>query len=264
MDDVLNMLERIRETKPLVYHITNHVTSYYCAAATRAFGALPVMSDAIEEAEEMAAISSSLVLNIGTLTPGLIDAMITSGRAANKKGIPITFDVVGAGATTFRTREALRILSCIKPSVIKGNCGELAAIAGIRSEVRGVESVSASAPPYEICKVLSAKYGCAAVITGKRDICASETATYAVENGHPLMGKVVGTGCMAASAIGTFCAVEKDSAKAAANALACYGVAGELAADKAGGPGSFLAMLIDEIHNLEGPKIKRRIRVHKT
>jgi hydroxyethylthiazole kinase len=60
-------LQKIRETKPLIHHITNWVTIYECANMTRAFGALPVMAHSPEECADMTAISSALVLNIGTL-----------------------------------------------------------------------------------------------------------------------------------------------------------------------------------------------------
>jgi len=264
MNEVYSLLRQVRKTKPLVYHITNQVTIYDCAAATRAFGALPVMAHAKEEAEDMAKISSSLVLNIGTLSAELIEAMIIAGKEANRKGIPVTLDAVGAGATPFRTKETLRILSSVKVDVLKGNPGELAAIAGISAVVKGVESISAGAPPVEICRRLVEKYGCTAIITGKQDVCVSKIAAYFIDNGHPLMGEVVGTGCMATSAIGAFCAVEKDFSKAAACALACYGIAGELAAKKAGGPGSFKPLFMDEISSLDEAKIVAGIKVRKT
>src|SRR3989338_2507989 len=115
------IFEKVRIGKPLVHHITNWVTIYDCANMTRAFGALPVMAHAREEAAEMAAIASALVLNIGTLTPELVDSMIIAGRSANKKGIPVVLDAVGVGATKLRDNEALRLLKEIKINIIKGN-----------------------------------------------------------------------------------------------------------------------------------------------
>ena len=261
--DACEMLKKVRETKPLVHHITNWVTIYQCAAVVRAFGALPVMAHAKEEVEEMVGLSSSLVLNIGTLTPELVEAMIDAGEAANKKGVPVILDAVGAGATSLRTNEAKRLLSSIDVAVLKGNAGEMAALAGVKAEVRGVESVSAGASAKEICPLLAGKHGCVAVITGKQDVVASQEAVYFVENGHALMGNVVGTGCMAASAIGVFCAVEKDYANAAASALSCFGIAGELAAKNAGGPGTFLPLFFDEISALDEKTIAKMARVRK-
>src|SRR3989344_5713284 len=101
--------EKVRSNKPLVHHITNWVTIYDCANMTRAFGALPVMAHAKEESGDMAAIASSLVLNIGTLTPELIDSMIIAGKSANKKGIPVVLVASGFGATNLRHNKDCRI-----------------------------------------------------------------------------------------------------------------------------------------------------------
>lgn len=263
MKGIYPLLQKVRENKPLVHHVTNWVTIYDCAAVTRAFGALPVMAHAKEEAAGMASIASSLVLNIGTLTPDIIDAMVLAGKAANEKGIPVILDAVGAGATHYRTNEVKRLLSEIKISVIKGNAGELATIAGIKSEVRGVESISAAASAEEIARAVAEQQNCAAVITGKQDVVAGASGVYLVDNGHALMGQVVGTGCMAASAIGAFCAVEEDCALAAAAALSCYGIAGELAAARAGGPGTWKPLFFDEITALNEEKVTRLERVRR-
>ena len=70
------MFELIHKMKPLVHHITNWVTIYDCANITRAFGGLPVMAHAREESGDMAGLASALVLNIGTLTPELVDSRL--------------------------------------------------------------------------------------------------------------------------------------------------------------------------------------------
>ena len=145
MIEVKETFEKVRNTKPLVHHITNWVTIYDCANMTRAFGALPVMAHAKEESGDMAAIASSLVLNIGTLTPELIDSMIIAGKSANKKGIPVVLDAVGVGATKLRDNEALRLLKEIRIDIIKGNSSEIAKLAGMNVTTRGVESTKVDA-----------------------------------------------------------------------------------------------------------------------
>ena len=127
-----NPLQKIRETKPLIHHITNWVTIYDCANMTRAWGALPVMAHAPEECADMTAISSALVLNIGTLTSEIIDAMILSASAANEKNIPVILDVVGVGATKFRDDMAVKILDFVHIDIIKGNYSEIAKLASGR------------------------------------------------------------------------------------------------------------------------------------
>lgn len=251
----------VRKEKPLVHHITNWVTIYDCANITRAFGALPVMAHAKEESGDMAAIASALVLNIGTLTPELIDSMLVAGKSANKKGIPIILDAVGVGATKLRDEKALEILNNVRVSVIKGNSSEIAKLSGKNVVTKGVEATKVEGDLIQVAKNLAEKRKAVVVITGKEDIITDGKKIYLVKNGHELMGKVVGTGCMAASVIGAFCAVEKDYVLASASALSCFGIAGELAASVSNGPGTFKEQFYDAVYNLTSEKLEEMANV---
>src|SRR5438034_7531791 len=134
------MLGELRERKPLVHQITNYVVMNETANVTLALGALPVMAHAREEVEEMVALAGALVLNIGTLSPPWVDAMLAAGKAANAGGVPVVLDPVGAGATRYRTDTAKQILSEVDVTVLRGNQGEVATLVGVAAEVRGVES----------------------------------------------------------------------------------------------------------------------------
>jgi hydroxyethylthiazole kinase len=101
------------------------------------------------------------------------------------------------------------------------------------------------------------------VITGKEDIISNGTDTYICKNGHYMLGKIVGTGCMTASLIGVFSAVEKNYTYASAAALSCFGIAGELAAKKAKGPGSYKINFFDEIFNLNSKLIDKLEKIEK-
>jgi hydroxyethylthiazole kinase len=250
------IFEKVRKEKPLVHHITNWVTIYDCANMTRAFGALPVMAHAKEESGDMAAIASALVLNIGTLTPELIESMVVAAKSANRKGIPVVLDAVGVGATRFRDESAAKLLEDVRVDIIKGNSSEVARLAGLNVSTRGVESTKVDTDLKEVAKKLAKERKAVVVITGKEDIVSDGRTTYIVRNGHEMMSKVVGTGCMAASVIGAFAAVEKDYAKAAAAALSVYGIAGELAGEECDGPGSFKGLLYDVVYNLESENVK--------
>ncbi len=259
-------LMKIKEQRPLVHHITNWVTIYDCANIVRAIGALPVMAHAIEEVEQMTSISSALVLNIGTLTVDLAESMILAGKKANEKNIPVILDAVGAGATDLRTNKAAEILEKVKISVLKGNSSEIGTIgtiAGAEAETKGVEAISVKGNLVEISKKLASKRNLTVVITGKEDIISNGKDTYICKNGHDMMGSFVGSGCMAASVIGTFAAVEKDYALASTNALSFIGIAGELAAKTAKGPASYKTIFFDEIFNLDKNKIEEMIKIEK-
>jgi hydroxyethylthiazole kinase len=244
---------RARERHPLIHHITNYVTVNDCANITICAGGAPVMADAREEAGEMAGFAGALVLNIGTLNPGIIESMILAGRVANGREIPIILDPVGAGATRLRTESTRRLLDELKISIIKGNAGEIGVLAGAEAKVRGVDSVGISGDPVAIARTFARETGITVVMSGATDIISDGKQVLLVENGHPLMGGISGTGCMASSVTGVIAAVEKDRVMAAATALAALGLAGERAAAASRGPGSFKPALFDAMAAL-GPQ----------
>ena len=208
--ETAEILKKVKEQKPLVHHITNWVTIYDCANIVRAIGALPVMAHAKEEAADMSKIASALVLNIGTLTTELIESMKIAGKAANEKKIPIVLDAVGVGATKLRDDKALELLNELNINIIKGNASEIAKLAGEEVQTKGVEATKVEADLIELAKKLANDRKATVVITGKEDIVTNGTDIYLCQNGHNMMGSIVGTGCMVASVIGAFAAVEED------------------------------------------------------
>jgi hydroxyethylthiazole kinase len=255
-------LRRLRETKPLVHQITNYVVMNETANATLALGALPVMAHAREEVEEMAAIAGALVLNIGTLSPHWVDAMLLAGRVANERGTPVVLDPVGAGATSYRTETAKRILDEIDVTVLRGNAGEVATLVGVDAEVRGVESIATGGDPADLARQAAQQLGLVASVTGAVDHVSDGETVISIANGHPLMATITGTGCMSSALTGCFLAVNRDDPlAAAAEALVAFGVAGEDAAVGARGPGSFHVALYDELAALDPATLDARARL---
>ncbi len=259
--DIYNMIEKIRSKRPLVHHLTNWVTIYDCANIVKVLGASPVMAHAAEESGDMAGLASSLVLNIGTLTPGFVESMKIAAASANKKGIPVILDVCGAGATRLRDEKSFELLDEVRIDVIKGNASEIARIAGEDVRTKGVDSAEVEKDLIELAKGLAVERGATVVITGKEDIAADKNRHFIVKNGHEMMTHVVGTGCMATSVIGTFCAVEKDLTIASAAALAYYGIAAELASGNARGPATFKEKLFDNIYRLDRETVERMQKI---
>jgi hydroxyethylthiazole kinase len=262
--DIYSHLERVRSEKPLVHHITNWVTIYDCAQIVKAFGASPVMAHAVEEAGEMTSIASALVLNIGTLTGDVIESMISAGKAANEKGIPVVLDVCGAGATSFRDRMCEKLLSSFNVTIIKGNASEICRIAGKDVRTKGVDSGNASESIKELSEMaITAAVGKNAVIvvTGATDIVTDGTRSYLISNGTSMMTHVVGMGCMAASVIGTFAAVDNDYVSSAVSGLVCYEVAAEIAERGVKGPMDFKHRLMDGISLLGRKDIGKRAKI---
>src|SRR6185503_5946021 len=255
-------LAAIRERKPLVHQITNYVVMNETANATLALGALPVMAHAREEVEEMAALAGALVLNIGTLSPPWVDAMLAAGRAANAAGVPVVLDPVGAGATSYRTETARQLLHELDIAVVRGNAAEIATLAGREAEIRGVESIGASDTAAELAREAARDLGVVAAVTGAADHVSDGETNLGVANGDPLLARITGSGCIATAITGSFLAVRPDAPLvAAAEALVALGVAGEDAARDAKGPGSFHAALYDALDGLDPQTLDGRARL---
>lgn len=259
--NIADLLISVRQKRPLVHHITNYVTVNDCANITLCAGASPVMAQAPEEVEEIVALSGALVLNIGTLSPDLVESMLIAGKAANSHDIPIILDPVGAGATALRTKSARYLLDTLSISVLKGNAGEIGVIAGTGGEVRGVDSAGLTGDPVLVAQACADMTGVIVAMSGPTDIVTDGTKVALVKNGHELMGKVSGTGCMAASLIGAFTAVSHEYMDAAAAALATFGRAGELAGSKATAPYSFRTALFDSLYALTPEDIARNAHI---
>jgi hydroxyethylthiazole kinase len=255
-------LGTLRDRKPLVHQITNYVVMNETANATLALGALPVMAHAREEVEEMVALAGALVLNIGTLSPHWVDAMLAAGKAANAVGVPVVLDPVGAGATKYRTDTARRILEQVDVAVLRGNQGEVATLVGVQAEVRGVESIGVGGEPAELARVAARNLGLVASVTGPVDHVSDGEGVLAVSNGHELLAAVTGTGCMSSAITGCFLAAKRgEPLEAAAEALVAFGVAGEDAARDAKGPGSFHVGLYDALAALDPETLDSRAKV---
>lgn len=256
------VITKLREKVPLIHNITNVVVTNFTANGLLALGASPVMAYAKEEVADMATVADALVLNIGTLTAENVESMIIAGKAANKVNTPVILDPVGAGATSYRTESVLRIMKEVKVTLLRGNAAEVANVAGIKAEMRGVDSVSVHNNrriAVEASKLLQIPV----VITGEQDVVSFNGKLILVHNGHVMMTKVTGTGCLLSSVLGAFIAVEEDILLASTAGLVTYGIAAELAFEKTKdeGPGSFQIELLNQLSKVKEEDIKRGMKV---
>lgn len=259
--EVWNDVQAIRKTSPLVHNITNYVVMEQTANSLLAIGASPVMAHALEEVESMAMIANSLVLNIGTLSPSWVQAMVLALKAASTKSIPIIFDPVGCGATSYRTNTAQFILSHGKISIIRGNASEIISLSGDQGLAKGVDSFLDSSDYLEQAKIVAAKNNCIVWMSGQIDVITNGQSVMRIHNGHALMRKVTGMGCTATAITGAFAALNQELLRACAHAALVMGIAGEIAAEKAEGPGSFKYRFIDTLYNISLSEIETRMRV---
>jgi hydroxyethylthiazole kinase len=250
----------IRGTAPLIHNITNYVVMNTTANALLAIGASPVMAHAIDEVEDMVRLAGALVINIGTLSPPWVDAMFRAGNEASRRGIPIVLDPVGAGATPYRTDTALRLGWDISPAIIRGNASEIRALVQADATTRGVDSAHSAEASIDHARRVAEQYQCTVSMSGATDIILTRDAVTRVNNGHPIMPRITGLGCTATALTGAFAAVNRSAFDAAVHAMIVMGIAGEIAAERAAGPGSFWVHFLDVLYALQESDIAARMR----
>ncbi|MCB2352558.1 hydroxyethylthiazole kinase [Clostridium estertheticum] len=271
---IIKLLNDLREKTPLVHQITNYVTVNDCANITLAIGGSPVMADDINEVLEMVSLSSSLVINIGTLNSRSVESMIKAGKRANELKIPVILDPVGAGATSYRTEVCKRIISEVKLAVIRGNLSEIKTIYGIDTRTRGVdasESFNVSSDEFtktkEMARKFAIKFGTVLAITGEVDIITDGKTLYTTSNGHKIMSRVTGTGCMCTAVIGCYLGAGENNLIAALAGVVSMGIAGETAYERLDkrieGSGTFRVKMIDVMYNLCDIEINKRSKINE-
>ena len=244
-------LSTLREAEPLIQHLTNRVTINDVANSTLHWGALPVMADGPADGPEMAHGASAVLLNTGQLNDSLSEAIYETGLAANELGVPVVLDPVGMGSTPTRNELVERLLADVEFAAIKGNYGEITALAGAEAEVRGVESVGEYDEIEQTAQAVAESANTVVVASGDTDIVATADNAYRVAACHEMMGEVVGTGCILGGAVASFCGGIDDSLTAALHATLAFGLVGERAADdEYNGPASYHTNLLDGIWNL--------------
>ena len=241
----------IGSQSPLVHNITNFVVMNNTANALLAIGASPVMAHAVEEVEDMAKISSALVLNIGTLSPRWVEAMLLAGKVAKQRAIPIVFDPVGAGATPYRLKVCQQIIEECRPTIIGGNASEIMALIGADSATKGVDSTDSSESAIESAKQLAKQTGAVVSVSGAIDYITDGVTIHQVEGGSAIMPRVTGMGCTSTALTAAFVAVNSDALEAATHAMQLMSYAGYRAAQNAQGPGSFQVNFLDELYTLK-------------
>lgn len=257
------MLKNVKEQVPLVHCITNYVTVNDCANILLACGGSPIMADDEQEVEEITSVCGGLTINIGTLNSRTVKSMILAGKRANQLGHPVLLDPVGVGASKLRTETAIQLLETVKFAAVRGNISEIKTLALGSGNTKGVDADMADAVTEEnmerviaFAGEFSRKTGAVIVITGAVDLAVDGKRAYVIRNGHPMMSKVTGTGCMLSAMMAAYLTANKDNPlQAAAAAVCAMGIAGERAYEKMlaahGGSGSYRMFLMDEISNMD-------------
>lgn len=255
-------LRLLREKKPLVHNITNFVVMNFTANVLLAIGASPIMAHAREEMEDMAALADGLSLNIGTISPCWVRAMLLAGKCASERGTPLVLDPVGVGATALRANTTRRILEETKVTVLRGNASEILFLADSVPQNSSLDAKHSVNEATECAIALAKQLNLTVAMSGEVDLVTDGTRCLRITGGHALMPLVTGTGCALSSLVAAFLAVEgTDPLLASASALACFARAGELAAEKAQGPGTFIPHFLDALYIMQPEDLALHSRI---
>lgn len=254
------LTDTVRTHAPIIHCITNLVTINDCANALLAVGASPIMADAPEESDDITAHAHALVLNIGQLSSRKLDAMLRSGRQANRMGIPVILDPVGIGASSFRMQAVRQILAQISISILRCNRAEAACIYGLPIEKAGIDSQDtlSISDSDSLAHALAVRLSCTIAMTGETDVIADTDRLYHLHGGHEMLSRVTGMGCISSALCGAYAAVCKDALTAAIAALGMMAGAGAFASEQTGtrGTGSFHIAVLDALSTLDASTLR--------
>jgi hydroxyethylthiazole kinase len=256
----MDYIAKIREKNPFIYNITNEVATNFVANGLIAIGASPANSNTPREAVENAHHAAAVVLNLGTLTEDRAEAMLIAGKAANEKDVPVILDPIAVGGTEFRTDVIYELLEKVKFTAIRANAGEIAVLGDALEEMKSPDSTIEEIDP-EIAKAVARKYETVVIATGKTDVITDGTRTTLCRNGHIMLQNITASGCLLTSLVGPYISVGKDPYEAGIEVTAAYGIAAELAMEKADGPGSFIPALLDRLFLLDQKSVDENKRL---
>jgi hydroxyethylthiazole kinase len=240
------LLDRLRARKPRVHCITNTVAQNFTANMLLAAGAVPSMTLAAEEIGAFVASSDALLVNLGTFDNERRAATEIAIKTAAQQHVPWVLDPAFIDRSPARAAYA-RELMARHARAVRLNAAEFTALSG-------------SAPAPEALAGYARAGKTVLALSGATDWIADGERSTSIGNGHVLMAKVTAMGCAASALVAACLGVEADAWRAAAAALVMIGVAGELAATRADGPGSFAVTIIDALHHLDGPTLVARAR----
>lgn len=241
------VLDRIRERAPRVHCITNVVAQNFTANMLLAVGAIPSMTIAPEEVAQFAGRADALLVNLGTFDAERRTAAYVAIEVVSKLGKPWVLDPVFVERSPPRAMFAKSLLAK-HPRAVRLNHAEFSALAGC--EVEGAALAR-----------FANEHNIVAGLTGETDIVMDPSRLVCITNGHPLMAKVTAMGCAGSALVGACLAVESDAWIAMASALLILGIAGQIAAEHAKGPGSLAVGILDALHTLDGATLLAQARV---
>lgn len=246
LEAVLPVLAAVRERAPLVHCLTATVSMSLVADGLLAAGARPMMTETVQEAPVVTAVADALSINLGTLSTDAMDGIPATAEVAARDGRPWVLDPTAIGIAPVRTPLARRLVE-ERPTVVRGNASEILALAGTGTGGRGADSTATSRDAAEAAARLASRTGGAVAVSGAVDLVLDGSRRTEIARGHALLARVTGTGCLLGALTAACTAAWEDPFEAARAATTWLDLAGERAAARAPGPGSFRMHMLDAL-----------------
>lgn len=243
------LITHVRERRPRVHCITNTVAQAFTANMLLALGAIPSMTTSPEEVAPFVERADALVINLGTLDRERREACEIAIAKAGAVAAPWVLDPVFVDRSETRAAFASTLVGR-HPQAIRLNDAEFATLAGADRDMAR----------------FALNHRTVIGLTGATDVVDDGRRRVMISNGDALMSKVTAMGCAASAIVAACLALDRDAAnanpwRATGAGLVILGVAGEVAAAHARGPGSFAVEIIDAIHRLDRTTLISRARV---
>jgi len=236
LEQVIATMINLRQRGTRVHCLTNSVARNFTANVLLACGSTPSMTSSPEEVSDFTRQANAVLFNLGTLDTGMIEAMRASLKVCKAEGKPFVLDPVMCHVSPLRKKLAGEILG-YGPAVMRANQLEALALNDFNTALT--------------CLAL----------TGEVDKIEYKGKSATVHNGHLFMAKVTAIGCAEGALMAALLGAGNSPFLAALTSLVWFGVAGELAAQKSGGPGSFQPSFIDALHGVSADQIRTMARL---
>jgi hydroxyethylthiazole kinase len=247
IDAAASLLDALRAQSIRVHAITNAAAQVFTANLLLAAGAIPSLTYARDEVEAFTARADALLVNLGTLDAERRAGILAAIETARANAKPFILDPVFVDRSPPRLAWAKTLLG-ERPAILRCNAAEFAALSG-----SGADEAALQASARE--------WRCVIALTGEIDIVTDGERVARIANGHPLMTRITAMGCAGTALAAAFAALHEDAFLAAAAALLCLGVAGEIAGEKANGPGSFQPAFLDALYSLDAEMLRAKARL---
>lgn len=248
------LLEQIRSQNPVVLTIANLVTPDKVADGLSAIGASPIMSLAPQEAADMVNLADAITINLGTIHEDQVNE-ITTVLNANHHQKPVVLDPVAIGASHYRLTLAKQLLRDYHFDVIRGNAGEIAALANIEWHSRGIDGGIGHANIRGVAQRVARQYHCTVVLTGKTDIVTDGDQVFINRLSSKYFVTNVGSGDVLSSIIAAYLSVTKDYYVAACTATKFFTATGVKAQRETTGFGHWQVKFMDELAALKSSEL---------